>query len=190
MSPRTRKQFEEIRNKKVELIKNVALKLFAENGYHSTSISQIAKNANISKGLIYNYFKSKESLLHDIMFRGLKDFTKALIVKDINNIKKQEIIDFIDRSFNLLKANVDFYRLYFSLVQQGVVISLFEEEMLEIFGEIFNTVAMYYAQKGEKKPYIKTRFLIATIDGIAAHYLLDINNFPIDEIRYLVIELI
>jgi len=190
MTPKTKKQFEKIRNKKIELIKNTALKLFADNGYHSTSINQIAKNANISKGLIYNYFESKEALLHDIMFRGLKDFTKALVVKDINNIKKQEIIDFIDRSLNLLKTNVDFYRLYFSLVQQGIIVSLFEKEMLEIFSEIFNTIAMYYTQKGEKKPYIKTRFLIATIDGIAAHYLLDINNFPINEIRYFVIELI
>ena len=190
MVPRTEKQFKKIRQDKTELILNSALKLFADNGYHSTSISQIAKNAKISKGLIYNYFKSKEALLHDIMLRGLKDFTKALVVKDINNIKKQEIINFIDRSLNLLKTNVDFYRLYFSLVQQGIIVSLFEKEMLEIFSEIFNTIAMYYTQKGEKKPYIKTRFLIATIDGIAAHYLLDINNFPINEIRYFVIELI
>lgn len=87
--PRTKKQFEKIRNEKIELIKNSALKLFAENGYHSTSISKIAKSAKISKGLIYNYFESKESLLHDIMFSGLKDFTDSLIVEDINDIKKQ-----------------------------------------------------------------------------------------------------
>ncbi len=190
MSPKTKEQFKQIRAEKKELIQQSALKLFAKNGYHSTSINQIAKDVKISKGLIYNYFESKEELLHNIMLRGLKDFTGALVVKDVNKIKKQEIIDFIDRSLDLLKANVDFYRLYFSLVQQGVVVSMFEEEMLEIFGEIFNTVAMYYAQKGEAKPYIKTRFLIATLDGIAAHYLLDIENFPIDEIRSFVIELI
>jgi len=190
MVPRTEEQFEKIRNEKFELITNVALKLFAENGYHSTSISKIAKNAKISKGLIYNYFESKEALLHDIMFSGLKDFTDSLIVEDINDIKKQEIIDFIDRNLELLQAKPDFYKLYFSLAQQGLVLTLFEEEMHQIFGEIFNKFIMYYTQKREKDPYAKARFVIAAFDGIGIHYLLDINNFPLGESRNLMIELL
>jgi len=39
MSPRTEKQFEEIRNEKVELIKSTALKLFSENGYENSDYS-------------------------------------------------------------------------------------------------------------------------------------------------------
>ncbi|HRW21852.1 MAG TPA: helix-turn-helix domain-containing protein, partial [Bacteroidales bacterium] len=63
MSPRTPEQFEEIRLSKHKLILDTAMKLFASSGYHNTSISKIAKEAGISKGLIYNYFDSKEDLL-------------------------------------------------------------------------------------------------------------------------------
>ena len=66
MSPRTEEQFEEIRESKKNLIQEVALELFATRGYHSTSISMIAKEADISKGLLYNYFESKEELLNSM----------------------------------------------------------------------------------------------------------------------------
>jgi len=190
MSPRTKQQFKKIRNEKIELIKNTALKLFAENGYASTSISKIANNAKISKGLIYNYFESKEALLHDVMFDSLKDFANALVVEDINNIKKKEIIQFIDWSFNTLKSNPEFYKLYFSLAQQGQIIKLFEEEMHKVFGELFEKIIMYYTQKGEKNPFTKARFLIAIVDGIGAHYLLDMEGFPLEETRKMITELI
>ena len=65
MSPRTKQQFEDIREEKRSLIMKVALELFAEEGYHNTSISKIASRAGISKGLLYNYFDSKEDLIKD-----------------------------------------------------------------------------------------------------------------------------
>ena len=57
MAPRTEEQYKEIRQEKRQLIMNTALELFALHGYESTTINQIAKNANISKGLLYNYLK-------------------------------------------------------------------------------------------------------------------------------------
>jgi len=53
-----------------QAIKQAALELFAHHGYHSTSISQIAKEANVSKGLVYNYFDSKEELLRHIVLEA------------------------------------------------------------------------------------------------------------------------
>ena len=67
MSPRTEKQFEEIRVSKKALIQETALELFATKGYHSTSISMIARTAGISKGLLYNYYESKEDLLNEML---------------------------------------------------------------------------------------------------------------------------
>ncbi|PLX21155.1 MAG: hypothetical protein C0599_08290 [Salinivirgaceae bacterium] len=55
---------------KKEKIVDAAITLFGENGFHNTSISQIAKNAGVSKGLMYNYFESKEELLKYIFDMG------------------------------------------------------------------------------------------------------------------------
>ena len=73
MPPRTEKQFKEIRKDKKKIILDTSLELFAEKGIHSTSISMIAKKAGISKGLLYNYFDSKEELLKEIVFSGMNE---------------------------------------------------------------------------------------------------------------------
>ena len=73
MSPRTPEQFEEMREERKAHIMNVALEHFAKEGYHKTTISHIARHAGMSKGLMYNYFTSKESLLFEIIMRSVNE---------------------------------------------------------------------------------------------------------------------
>ena len=47
---------------------NAAVKLFSKQGYFGTSVQQIAHEAGVSTGLIYQYFGDKE----DIFFLTLK----------------------------------------------------------------------------------------------------------------------
>ena len=67
MSPRSKEQIEQIRINSIQNILGAAFKLMAQNGYESTSISQIAKEAGVSKGLAYNYFKSKKDLAEAVL---------------------------------------------------------------------------------------------------------------------------
>ncbi len=46
-----------------ESLLRAALKVFATNGYHGSSVSDIAKEAKVSKALFYHYFDSKNDLL-------------------------------------------------------------------------------------------------------------------------------
>jgi AcrR family transcriptional regulator len=43
-----------------------AMKLFAENGYHATTMDGIAKAVGVSKGALYLYFDSKETLFAEL----------------------------------------------------------------------------------------------------------------------------
>ena len=76
--PKTEEQFEEIRYVKKKLIMESALNIFAINGYDNTSISEIAKSAGISKGLMYNSFASKDNLHKAILLSGLENFMHHL----------------------------------------------------------------------------------------------------------------
>ncbi len=40
-----------------------ALELYSEKGYHKTTVDEIAKNAGLSTGVAYRYFKNKKDLL-------------------------------------------------------------------------------------------------------------------------------
>lgn len=52
---------------KEKVIIETAIKLFAKKGYSSTSVQEIAKECQMSKGAFYIYFKSKEALLLSVL---------------------------------------------------------------------------------------------------------------------------
>ena len=51
------------REKRYQTIFKAAERLFAKQGYHKTSMEQIADRAEVSVGTVYFYFKNKEDLL-------------------------------------------------------------------------------------------------------------------------------
>jgi len=51
------------KNEKYYAILDAAKTIFSEAGFHGTSISNIAKKANIGDGTVYLYFKNKEDIL-------------------------------------------------------------------------------------------------------------------------------
>lgn len=48
-------------------IEDAALELYVEHGYHATSMRQVADNAGLSLGSIYNHFKSKEDIFEAVV---------------------------------------------------------------------------------------------------------------------------
>jgi len=100
---------------KQEKILLAALQLFAQEGYHATSTSKVARVAKVSEGLIFRHFKNKEGLLKAILDEGEKKFRnlfadivldtdpKAVIRKTITMINKIDVADF------------DFWKLQFKL---------------------------------------------------------------------------
>lgn len=48
-------------DKKKRII-DVGFKLFCEKGYHNTNTAEIAKEAGVSTGIVYNYFKDKKDI--------------------------------------------------------------------------------------------------------------------------------
>lgn len=190
MSPRTKEQFAAIRSQKEDHIQETALRLFASHGYKTTSVSMLAREAGISKGLMYNYYSGKEDLLRKIMLGGLSKIMEFLIVKDQNKIKKKELIDFIDGNLMLLRRDPHFYKLYFTLSFQPDVFALIEDDMMEIFGQMITVFTNYYAQQGEANPQIKTRYLLAVYDGIGIHYIMDTEGFPLNEARNMMVGLL
>jgi AcrR family transcriptional regulator len=51
----------------VEAIRTAALKQFAERGYPVVTVRDIMRACGLTQGALYNHFKSKDELLHDII---------------------------------------------------------------------------------------------------------------------------
>src|ERR671934_811126 len=55
-----------------------AARLFAEKGYHGTSIGEIADALGVQKGSLYAHIKSKQDLLYETMVEGARAFHAGL----------------------------------------------------------------------------------------------------------------
>ena len=51
-------------------ILKTATEMFVENGYKNTKMTEIAKKLGVSKGALYQYYKSKEELLIEVIKSG------------------------------------------------------------------------------------------------------------------------
>lgn len=69
----TTKQDDPVQEKLIEVRRNqildAATQVFAEKGFHRSTIRDVAKAAGIADGTIYNYFENKDALLMGILNR-------------------------------------------------------------------------------------------------------------------------
>lgn len=59
-------------------ILNAGMKLFKEKGFIHTTMEDIVNATTLSKGGLYHYYQSTESILRDLMEEGIKYRVKAL----------------------------------------------------------------------------------------------------------------
>ena len=183
MSPRTKKQFEEIRKTSKEMILSVALELFAQNGYRGTSISQIAKKAKISKGLMYNYFKNKEKLLEAIVLEGFSkiiemDYGLSKSDKPANKLKS-----LIDEALNHISDNLRYWQLFTALLVQPRVQKKFGKKFYEFRDSFITSVAVIFKELRSDDPELDAFLLGMHFDGLAINFIAAPDDFPIEEIK-------
>jgi AcrR family transcriptional regulator len=211
MSPRTPKQFEEMREEKKTLIMDVALEHFAKEGYHKTTINHIAKHAGISKGLMYNYFKSKEELLATIINRSMGEIEDYFDPDKDGYLSEDEFELFIRKLFFLLKEKISFWRLFCQiLVQKDVrvqflkshsghvntVQAMYSNSSSTFLAHVSKMITEYFIRKKSRKPAdydpVLDQFMfIYTIEGFAmlTSYLDKIDEIYYDKIVNKIIEL-
>jgi AcrR family transcriptional regulator len=66
---------------KKEAILNATLELISKHGFHSSPMSEVAKQANVAAGTIYHYFKSKDELIC-ALYVSLKERTTTQLLKN------------------------------------------------------------------------------------------------------------
>ena len=88
---------------KKEKIVKVGFDLICENGYYNTNTAEIAKEAGVSTGIVYQYFKDTYNILieglekygDDIFFPMLKTKDVKFDKKDFDKLLKQMINHYI-----------------------------------------------------------------------------------------------
>lgn len=182
MSPRTSAQFDAIRQRSRKRIMDAALELFGALGYQATSISKIAKAAGISKGLMYNYFASKQELLEAIIIEEVEQGTRwwhETLEKEISAYEK--IREITLRAVKTIKEDTHHWRLLTSLAFQPRVMENIEPIIMERKGPLIAESINLFAQLGVAEPEKEAFFYGAMLDGFFLHFLSSEAHYPLEE---------
>ena len=79
-------------------IMDVAMRVYAKNGYEQSTMRDIAAAAGIVPGLCYRYFKSKQELFHTAVSQYVSDYC-APIIQIMEN--HQSLDEMLDRAITL-----------------------------------------------------------------------------------------
>ncbi len=183
MSPRTNEQYQAIRKEKRRMIMNAGLELFSEHGFNNTSIRQIADRANISKGLLYNYFESKDDLLQNILKEGMDELMHLYDAKNNGEMDASGMELFIKDTFRLLNENQEYWRLYFQIILQAGVNEQFQASMAKVYERIMKISIQYFSNMGFQNPQAEALMFGALMDGLSFQFVVSPDQFPLDMIR-------
>lgn len=166
MSPRTPEQFEEMRESRRRQIMEAALELFASDGYSHCSMAQLAKHAGISKGLVYNYFESKEALLVAVIEDGVEAMMSMIDPNHDGILEPEEVEGFIRTLFQTMRGNLPFWVLFISVILQPVVKEFLSDQpyllMMERFGP---SLIEFFEGMGFADPMLEMFTFSAMIEG-------------------------
>lgn len=74
----TKARREREKRERRQSILRAAREVFFENGFHRATVDDVAERAEVSKGTVYLYFESKETILALLLLEGLDELLEAL----------------------------------------------------------------------------------------------------------------
>lgn len=165
MCPRVTDQYKtEVKEKIVQ----AAIATFSKYGYDKTRMDDIAESANLGKGTLYLYFKSKEELFYAISENSIKEL-KEQLSKLFS--KKEDLVHdaekFYDQYRNLIhdSEKVSFEMIAESSRNPKLRKALYEQRM-----KVYDIVIDYLRRQIEKGFFRKDMDVNAIASGLVALY--------------------
>ena len=168
----TRKEQKERRRQEIIY---TALELFVSKGYAATKITDIAKRANISRGLMFHYFESKENLYEELIRMGVEGTTYPGEQKCEHAI--DFFVNFTEELFAYMKEQPATAK-FFVLMAEAQRSEATPEHIREIAMKVnvieqFVTIVEWGQQEGtikEGDPLIISNAFWCSVQGIAERF--------------------
>ena len=89
--------------------------IFGKKGFHDASIDEIAETAEVAKGTVYLYYKSKKELYLEALRFGVESLNKELRSRaDRPGTCFETLRVLTETKIHFFEENRDFFRIYFS----------------------------------------------------------------------------
>jgi len=96
-----------------EEILKAAERVFAQNGFHNSTVAEIAKESEFSIGTLYHFFKNKEELYYIMMIEKF-DLLYSTLIAGVS--KKTGCLDklkcLVELVLSFIEKNIDFFKIF------------------------------------------------------------------------------
>jgi len=157
-----------------------ATQLFAEYGYEELSMSRIAREAGISKALLYHYFPSKRQLFETALTAAADDLQRRTAAVDATLPPVEQVSASLDAFLQWVDDNGDGYR---RLIESAGI-----PEVREIVGAVRATTAQRILDGlGDQGERPQTRAAVNAwlwfLDGVCLDWLAHDRDVSLEELR-------
>ena len=128
---------------KQHAIINAGYRIFSQNSYKNSPMSEIADAANISKSLLFYYFKNKKEL-----YMFLWDKCAQLTISYLTKYQCYGCSNLFESMERGMKAKMEIIRLYPDMA--NFVIKAFYETNIEVANDVQNSFRNYFDLKKDK----------------------------------------
>jgi AcrR family transcriptional regulator len=120
-------------------ILDAALTAFSKSGYHAASIDDIAREAGVSKALIYEHFASKQELYADLIARNARELTQrigaALVGVELES-SASRLATGLDAFFAFVEERRDAWRMLFRDVSDPDTAAVLDRMLEQVTAEV------------------------------------------------------
>lgn len=166
----------------------IATQLFSEKGYENTPLSLICDTAKVSKGLISHHFKSKDGLLREIFMR-----TTHMIITMNTNVKpdlspKDRLLELLKSFFNQLEDDKLLFQFNLNIIVQPSTREILKDLIEERAAFILRATQDIFDGIDTCNSLVNSHMFIAELDGIAMGYLGVYRDFPLKDVKELLLK--
>jgi len=170
---------------KYKQIIDAAIIVIAENGYHQSQVSKIAKQAGVADGTIYLYFKNKEEILVSVFEEKMEIFAdnlKEIIQQDISSSDK--LYKMIENHFVVLASDHHLATVtQLELRQANLALRLRINAVLRNYLVLLDTILKEGIEQGEFDPRIDIRLarqmVFGTIDETTTTWVMNEHKYDL-----------
>jgi AcrR family transcriptional regulator len=182
MSPRTPAQFEAQRADTQDRLERAALRVFARAGFSRATVRDVAREAGVAQRLLYNYYRSKHDLLAAVFRRSMADVETSFAAANAAAPPTERLARLVRAAFAGVRDHLAFWQLVYAVRQQPDIVAALGPELPAFTKGILATLERQLRDAGHEKPAIGARLLFAAIDGVAQHFALDPDGYPLDAV--------
>jgi AcrR family transcriptional regulator len=153
-----------------DAILTAAVQMFGETGFSETTTAAVAERAGVSKGLIFNYFPTKEVLLQALVEKMLGEALDFWDDHPWSGASREQLTRWVDAAIGQVRAKPGFYRLYFSLALQpggSVAVDRALSNLRPRLEQYLARVEKLLSELGSNDPALDAMLLQCAINGLA-----------------------